>query len=763
MFSSFRELLPSPFQGIAACTEVITKLRSEGNEVPEEYPTEGHEHVFTFYDELTEEGQKQLHADFESIRVDEVEEAFNVALESRNVVAEGDSMEAPYVMSWDLKNPPMPRKGANVTVLADVPESRKRTWYNLGLDLYHQSMTAIVLLSGGLDTRLHKGVPKGVLDIGLLSRKTIFQLLCERILRLQHLVQRKFGRCGTIPLYIMCNSLNRNMIEDFFHENANFGIHEHDILFFTQGNIPVMNKQGKFLLQEKHRIAQEPHGNGGVFQALVREGMISDMKSRGVTAMYICSIDNVLTKVGDPTFIGYCEACKTDVGIKVVERILPEESLGLFGTKVYRNALEDLDGDGRFEEVNKIKAAVVEYFELPEDVRRRQKQASSGMPGLDMNAANISQYYFKVDFAKRHHSFVGKRWHAIHRAVPYINIKTGEVVPTPKDGSKNAIRLEMFIFDIFESAKNVCGLQVSRNEYAVVNSHIGPNSMRSAVQAVGHLHQHWITAAGGKFLEKSLASERAEFTCEISPLVSYDGEDLSGQFPRPVTLPFYLPSQKELAQFSVASVDQPSTGSMHFLDMECNLVQHEQDVTLQFHLGEAMRRIEDKAKVNYAGESAMENEVLPATPRRPASRTASRTSSSFQSSFHSSPGSSPRSLRVSPRFDGGDGEGGVENAQVAVAEAAAEGDGAILAEWVELPKEMLLVNLEPKKTKFSSAPKMKPGTKDRFATWGTPSDKLPDSPGSSRGSSPTASPKKSTRKSRSPAKKLKSVQQEEEG
>merc|ERR1712032_1439016 len=131
-----------------------------------------------------------------------------------------------------------------------------------------------------------------------------------------------------------------------------------------------------------------------------------------------------------------------------------------------------------------------------------------------------------------------------------------------------------------------------------------------------------------------------------------------------------------------------------------------------------MRRIEDKAKVKYAGESAMENEVLPATPRRPASRT-SRTSSSFQSSFHSSPGSSPRSLRVSPRFDGGDGEGYVENAQVAVAEAAAEGDGAILAEWIELPKEMLLVNLEPKKkTKFSAAPKMKPGTKDRFATWG---------------------------------------------
>eukprot|EP00419_Tripos_fusus_P015579 CAMPEP_0172761852 /NCGR_PEP_ID=MMETSP1074-20121228/172316_1 /TAXON_ID=2916 /ORGANISM="Ceratium fusus, Strain PA161109" /LENGTH=128 /DNA_ID=CAMNT_0013596147 /DNA_START=35 /DNA_END=419 /DNA_ORIENTATION=- len=99
------------------------KVTFADNEVPVEYPTEGQEHVFTFYDQLTEERQSQLYADFESIHVDEVDQAFNLALESSNSGAEGDLLEAPYVMNWDLKKPPMARRGANVAVLADVPES----------------------------------------------------------------------------------------------------------------------------------------------------------------------------------------------------------------------------------------------------------------------------------------------------------------------------------------------------------------------------------------------------------------------------------------------------------------------------------------------------------------------------------------------------------------------------------------------------------------------------------------------------------------
>jgi len=704
-------------------------LRHEDNEVEEEYPVEGQEHVYTFYDTLTEDQQRQLDADLEAIRVQEVTDGFNYALEKNNFALQGITMETPFILNWNLKTPPNPQKGANLTILADVPDNKRQSWRHLGLELYHKGKMAIVILSGGLDARLGKGIPKGVLDIGLLSHKSIFQLFCERVRRLQHLVQRKFGGGSvSIPLYILCNSENRKIIEDFFRDNGHFGINEADLLLFTQGNGPLMNKQGKFLFREKHRIALEPHGNGGVFRALVEEGMISDMKSRGVTAMFLCSIDNVLTKVGDPTFVGYCEACKTEAGLKVVEKLLPDETLGVFGCKVYRNTLEDVDGDGKLDDVDKKKAAVVEFFEVPEDVRRRRTKARATTPGLEMNAGNLSQYYCKIDFAKRNHSAVAKRWHSIPRAVAYINIKTGERVPKPQDGSKNAVRLEMFIFDIFESAKSVCGMMVLRDECALVKSHFGLNSMRTAVQAVGSLHQRWIFAAGGKFVEKTLAAEREDFKCEISPLVSYDGEDLFGQFPKPVPLPFYMPSQLELAEFSAGSVKQQTTGSVHFVDMESNLVQQELGMALQIHLGEAVRRIEDKSSVNYTGEQAMQDEVLPATPRKIV--------------IEQREGSS---LTSSPRSPHSPHSGDNYNAQVVLADAGADAD---LLDMDGLPKEMSLVSLEPRRK--VAAPKVKPGTKDRFATWGFPGDKVEPTPGSSPASSPRSSPRRSKRSPRKP-------------
>ena len=146
---------------------------------------------------------------------------------------------------------------------------------------------AIVIMSGGKDSRIGGQIPKGALDVGLLSHKSIFQLYIERIRRLQHLVQRKFKKAVYIPVYIMCNRDNKEIIEDFFRENEFFGIREQDVLFFTQGDYPICDKRGKYLLEEKHKIAVNPNGNGGIFRALVEEGMVSDMKSRGVTSIYV--------------------------------------------------------------------------------------------------------------------------------------------------------------------------------------------------------------------------------------------------------------------------------------------------------------------------------------------------------------------------------------------------------------------------------------------------------------------------------------------
>jgi len=595
------------------CTEIINKLRPEHKEGEEgeDEAEQGQDHVFAFYDKLSEEQQQELDDDFDALDVDQIEEAFVLATEKDQDNREGNVLiDAPRPMNWELKKPPGTEPGANLTRLADVTERKLHAWRNAGFELYFKGRVAIVILSGGMDSRLGENVPKGVLDIGLLSHKSIFQLYCERIRRLQHLVHRKFKRVSYLPIYIMCNRDNAEVIEDFFRENNFFGLREQDLMFFVQGYVPVLSKQGKLLLKEKHKIAQYPCGNGGMFRGLAEEGMVSDMKSRCVTSLYVCSIDNVLAKVGDPLFIGYCETCKAEAGLKCIEKLVPEEKFGVYCSKRFKFK-EDIDGDGKLDLLTKYKAAVFEFFEISDDQKKRRSKDNA--QSLEFCAGNLSQYFFRVDFVMRVYPQMSKVWHLIPKAFRHVDPWTGEIV-NPRADEKNAWRLEMWVFDSFEYSGRVVGLQVPRNELALVKNVTGSDSPSTALQAVGRLHQQWILTAGGGFVENKVASDRDDAKCEISPLVSYEGEDLNGQFPKEVQLPYYLPSQQEFSCSAVPPV-QTKRASIHYLDWEADLAQRELEVELQSHLGVVLETIGEGKTGEYQGERAEQAETLPPTPR----------------------------------------------------------------------------------------------------------------------------------------------------
>jgi UDP-N-acetylglucosamine pyrophosphorylase len=83
------------------------------------------------------------------------------------------------------------------------------------------------------------------------------------------------------------------------------------------------------LLQSKHQLARAPDGNGGLYRALKNDGILEDMKKRGIDFVQLYCVDNILVRIGDPVFTGYCIQKKAECANKVVAKGFPNESVGI--------------------------------------------------------------------------------------------------------------------------------------------------------------------------------------------------------------------------------------------------------------------------------------------------------------------------------------------------------------------------------------------------------------------------------------------------
>lgn len=128
----------------------------------------------------------------------------------------------------------------------------------------------------------------------------------------------------------MTSGATQQKTVEFLEANKFFGLDRSNVFVFSQLEIPSFTVDGKLILNGKGSIAQNPDGNGGLYQALKERGVLEDMEQRGIEHIHVYCVDNVLVKVANPTFIGFCIEQNVQAGALVVPKSHPHEKVLFF-------------------------------------------------------------------------------------------------------------------------------------------------------------------------------------------------------------------------------------------------------------------------------------------------------------------------------------------------------------------------------------------------------------------------------------------------
>lgn len=337
-----------------------------------------------------------------------------------------------------------------------MSEEELKHYEEIGLKAIKEGKLAAVTMAGGQGTRLGHNGPKGTFDIGLDSHKPIFEILCDT-LKSAH---EKYGIYVT--WYIMTSNENNDATVSFFEKNNYFEYPKDKIVFFKQGELPMIDTNGKVLIGEDGLIKKAADGHGGIFLSMQKNGIIYDMKTRGIEWAFIGGVDNVLVNMVDPVFLGLAIDKKVLAGGKSVVKAGPHEKVGVF---CKRNG----------------KPSVVEYSEISKEMAEMTDENGALVYGESHILCNLFSVKAIEEISKNNLPY-----HSAFKKAKYLD-KDGNLVVSDKP---NAYKFEAFLFDAFESLDDMAIMRVKREEeFAPVKNAEGVDSPETARELYKAFHK----------------------------------------------------------------------------------------------------------------------------------------------------------------------------------------------------------------------------------------------------------------------------------
>ena len=329
-----------------------------------------------------------------------------------------------------------------------LAKTDKEKFDELGEKTIISGQYAVVTMAGGQGTRLGHTGPKGTFKLDVYGKgKYLFEILAENLKE----ANKKFNTI--IPWYIMTSKENNDETQEFLEKHNYFGYDKNSVMLFKQGELPLVNTEGKMLIGKNLKIKEASDGNGGVFTSLRTTGMLADMKERGVKWIFIGGVDNAILKMADITLLGMAIDKDVQIASKSVVKANPHERVGVF-CKMNNHP------------------KVIEYSELPEKMAEEVDENGE----LKYGESHIMCNLFTIDAIEK----ISKEpliYHSAFKKNSYIDENGKEVIPE----EPNSYKFEAFIFDAFELFDDIAILRGKReDDFAPVKNKEGVDSPKTA-------------------------------------------------------------------------------------------------------------------------------------------------------------------------------------------------------------------------------------------------------------------------------------------
>lgn len=385
------------------------------------------EQLLNFYNELGDNAKERLLSQIEKIDLEQV----------KNLYAHRE--DAPDT-NKKIENIPVIKKEK----LSDI---QKKEYEKIGEKIIKEKRIAVCQMAGGQGTRLGHNGPKGTLIIDKINPpKSIFELFADKLKK----VYEKYG--VKIRWYVMTSNANDYDTRKFFEEHNYFDYGKENVKFFVQGELPLLDKEGKIVLKEKGEVFMAPDGNGGIYEALRKNEILNEMKNDGIDYLGIGNVDNILINMLDTIFIGMMVENNYELATKTTTKVSPEEKVGVVCL---------MDGN----------PGVVEYTEITEEMANERNEEGELLFGEGYFGCSIFSRTLLERITDKLY------YHAAFKKNEYV-LSNGEM---SKSDVPNTYKFEAFIFEGFNVSKNLLVLSVNRKEeFAPIKNREGVDSVETA-------------------------------------------------------------------------------------------------------------------------------------------------------------------------------------------------------------------------------------------------------------------------------------------